>query len=62
MFEFQLHGMLAKDFVGKLNAFFGQLPKDFSYAVEIRNAGMLGPLYLDILVSHGVAHVYNHWS
>src|SRR6185503_16936476 len=39
-----------------------QLPRDFSYAVEIRNAGMVGPLYRDMLAGHGVAHVYNHWS
>ena len=45
-----------------LDALFGQLPKDFSYAVEIRNAGMLGSLDRDMLASHGVAHVYNHWS
>jgi uncharacterized protein YecE (DUF72 family) len=62
LFEFQRHGMLAKDFVGRLNAFFARLPKDFNYAVEIRNAGMLGPLYRDMLADHGVAHVYNHWS
>jgi hypothetical protein len=54
--------MLARDFVTKLDAFFAQLPKDFSYAVEIRNAGMLGPLYRDMLETHGVAQVYNHWS
>ena len=23
---------------------------------------MLGPLYRDMLASHGVPHVYNHWS
>jgi uncharacterized protein YecE (DUF72 family) len=62
LFEFQRHGMLPRDFVGKLDAFFAQLPKDFNYAVEIRNAGMLGPLYRDMLATHGVAHVYNHWS
>ena len=61
VFEFQRHGMVAKDFVDKLDAFFAQLPKDFSYAVEIRNAGMLGSLYRDMLANHGVAHVYNHW-
>ncbi|MEO7860309.1 MAG: DUF72 domain-containing protein [Nitrospirales bacterium] len=32
------------------------------YAVEIRNAGLIGPEYLKILETHGVAHVYNHWS
>ena len=62
LFEFQRHGMSAEEFVGKLNSFFGQLPKDFQYAVEIRNAGLLGPLYHDVLAQHGVAHVYNHWS
>jgi uncharacterized protein YecE (DUF72 family) len=62
LFEFQRHGMLPLDFVGKLDAFLAQLPKDFSYAVEIRNAGVLCPLYRDMLATHGVAHVYNHWS
>jgi uncharacterized protein YecE (DUF72 family) len=62
LFEFQRHGMSAEEFVGKLDGFFGQLPKDFHYAVEIRNAGLLSPLYQDMLARHGVAHVYNHWS
>jgi Protein of unknown function DUF72 len=30
--------------------------------VEIRNAGVLGPEYHKVLETHGVAHVYNHWS
>jgi hypothetical protein len=62
LFEFQRHGMLAKDFVARLDTFFAPLPKDFSYAVEIRNAGVLCSFYRDMLVSHGVEHVYNHWS
>jgi len=62
LFEFQRHGMLARDFIDKLDKFFAQLPRDFSYAVEIRNSGMLGSLYRDMLAGHGVAHVYNHWS
>jgi uncharacterized protein YecE (DUF72 family) len=62
LFEFQRHGMAADEFVWKLDVFFQQLPKDFSYAVEVRNAGFLGPLYRDMLEKHGVAHVYNHWS
>jgi len=62
LFEFQRHGMSAEDFLGKLDGFFGQLPKDFRYAVEIRNAGLLGPLYQSVLARHAVAHVYNHWS
>ena len=62
LFEFQRHAIPARDFVAKLDTFFAQLPHDFSYAVEIRNAGMVGPLYRDMLAGHGVAHVYNHWS
>jgi len=62
LFEFQRHGMSTEDFVGKLDGFFDQLPKDFRYAVEIRNAGLLSPLYHDMLARHGVAHIYNHWS
>jgi uncharacterized protein YecE (DUF72 family) len=62
IFEFQQHGMAIKEFVGKLDYFFARLPKDLRYAIEIRNAGILGPLYRDMLERHGVAHVYNHWS
>jgi len=36
--------------------------EDFRYAVEIRNAGLLGPDYRKVLENHRVAHVYNHWS
>lgn len=62
LFEFQRHGMPAEEFYTRLDAFFALLPRDFRYAVEIRNAGLLGPVYQEILSSHGVAHVYNHWS
>src|SRR5207249_2034079 len=62
LFEFQRHGMSTEEFCSRLDGFFGQLPKDFSYAVEIRNAGLLGPEYQKVLETHGVAHVYNHWS
>jgi uncharacterized protein YecE (DUF72 family) len=62
LFEFQRHGMAAEEFCSRLGCFFGQLPKDFRYAVEIRNAALLGPLYHEVLAQHGVAHIYNHWS
>jgi len=62
LFEFQQHGMATEEFCSKLDSFFGQLPKDFQYAVEIRNAGLLGPEYRKVLDTHGVGHVYNHWS
>ncbi len=62
LFEFQRHGLSVEEFCSKLETFFSQLPKEFRYAVEIRNAGLLGPVYRQVLESHGVAHVYNHWS
>jgi len=62
LFEFQRHGMSAGEFCSRLNTFFGQLPKDFQYAVEIRNAGLLGAEYRQLLERYSVAHVYNHRS
>jgi len=62
IFEFQRHGLPDDEFVSRLDNFFGRLPQDFRYAVEIRKAGLLGPRYHDVLARHGVAHVYNHWS
>ncbi len=54
--------MSSEEFCTRLDSFFSQLPKDFRYAVEIRNAGLLGPDYRKVLENLGVAHVYNHWS
>jgi uncharacterized protein YecE (DUF72 family) len=62
VFEFQRHGLTNQEFCTKLDRFFSEIPQDFCYAVEIRNAGLLGPEYQKVLESHGVAHVYNHWS
>ena len=62
LFEFQRHGMSSEEFSARLDRFFSQLPRDFRYAVEIRNAGLLGPEYHKMLETHRVAHVYNHWS
>ena len=62
LFEFQRHGMSTDEFCSRLDTFFGQLPKDFQYATEIRNAGLIGAEYQKVLETHGVAHVYNHWS
>ena len=54
LFEFQRHGMSSQEFCSRLDTFFGQLPKDFQYAVEIRNAGLVGPEYRHVLERHGV--------
>jgi uncharacterized protein YecE (DUF72 family) len=62
LFEFQRHGMSTDEFCSRLDQFFLRLPREFRYAVEIRNPGLLGMSYLQVLSRHGVAHVYNHWS
>ena len=63
LFEFQRHDLSPDEFYSRLDGFLGgQIPKDFSYAGEIRNAGLVGPDYRQILETQGVAHVYNHWS
>lgn len=35
---------------------------EFRYAVEVRNPALLGFPYSMMLMRHGAAHVYNHWS
>jgi uncharacterized protein YecE (DUF72 family) len=62
LFEFQRHGMSTEEFCERLDKFFLQLPREFRYAVEVRNPGLLDMRYHQVLSRHGVAHVYNHWS
>jgi uncharacterized protein YecE (DUF72 family) len=62
LFEFQRHGMSTDEFCSRLDQFFLRLPREFHFAVEVRNPGLLGMSYLQVLSGHGVAHVYNHWS
>lgn len=60
IFEFQRTGVEPRAFLTKLDAFLAQLPKDYQYAVEVRNPALLGQEYHVILERHGVAHVFNH--
>jgi len=52
----------AAQFSQALDAFFGKLPKDWPYGIEIRNRDYLTPEYFGVLAKHGVAHVYNSWT
>jgi uncharacterized protein YecE (DUF72 family) len=54
--------MSSEEFCSRLDTFFSQHPMNFRYAVEVGNEGLLGHDYQKVLESHGVAHVYNHWS
>ena len=62
IFEFQRTRIAAPEFIQRLDVFLGQLPKDFRYAVEVRNPLMLSYDYRKVLQAHGVSHVYNHWT
>lgn len=60
--EFQQAGMMMRDFLPRLDEFLKRLPKDFRYAIEMKNEELLGPAYADILKAHGAAHVLAHCS
>jgi uncharacterized protein YecE (DUF72 family) len=46
----------------RLDGFFARLPRDFRYAVELRNRELLTADYLEVLARHGVAHVLSFWE
>jgi uncharacterized protein YecE (DUF72 family) len=49
-------------FLQELDPFLAALPRDFRYAVEIRNPEFLSPEYFACLRSHGVAHIFSAWT
>ena len=51
-----------KAFAERLGAFLGRLPKDATYAVEIRNAELLTRAYADALARTGAIHCHNVWG
>jgi uncharacterized protein YecE (DUF72 family) len=55
-------GITADRFVELIDNFLGGLPRQFRYAVELRNSNFLTADYLTMLASHGVAHVLNNWT
>jgi uncharacterized protein YecE (DUF72 family) len=62
---FEFRSATAKNperFLDGLEAFLPNLPKGFSYAVEIRSPALLGPRYFEILRQSNVSHVFNHWD
>jgi uncharacterized protein YecE (DUF72 family) len=50
------------EFSHKLERFLSQLPKDYAYAVELRNSELMTPSYFAALQRQGVSHVFNHWE
>jgi uncharacterized protein YecE (DUF72 family) len=49
-------------FAERLDTFLGRLPKEGSYAVEIRNPEFLTSPYFATLREHGVGHVLSSWA
>jgi uncharacterized protein YecE (DUF72 family) len=47
-------------FAAKLELFLAALPRDFRYAVELRDPSLLTESYRRVLESTGAAHVYNY--
>lgn len=52
----------AGTFVEQLDAMLDELPREYRYAVELREARLFTPSYQRVIDRHGVAHVYNYWS
>jgi uncharacterized protein YecE (DUF72 family) len=67
-FVFEFPSMRGKDlpdplqWADQLDAFLGDLPRDYRYAVELRNPELLTGLHGEVLKRHGVAHVFNSWT
>ncbi len=52
-------GLSPREFAERLDAFLGALPREFSYAVELREPRLLTEEYGRVLGQRGAAHVYN---
>jgi uncharacterized protein YecE (DUF72 family) len=67
-FVFEFQAMRGKDlpdpleWADQLDAFLTELPRDFRYAVELRNPELLTDLHGEVLKRNGVAHVFNSWT
>jgi len=66
IFEFSAfhpsHFPRGRDFVAALDHFLEEIPRDWQYGVEVRNASLLQPEYFEVLQRHSVAHVFNSWT
>lgn len=49
-------------FLDRLEPFLASLPREFEYAVELRDRYLLTARYAAMLRTQGVAHTYNYWS
>jgi len=67
-FVFEFQSMRGKDlpdplqWADQIDDFFKELPRDYRYAVELRNPELLTGVHGEVLKRHGVAHVFNSWT
>src|SRR6266852_9655324 len=67
-FVFEFQAMRGKDlpdplqWADQLDDFLQELPRDFRYAVELRNPELLTGVHGDVLKRHDVSHVFNLWT
>jgi uncharacterized protein YecE (DUF72 family) len=55
-------GLEPNVFIDALDEFLFALPREFHYAVELRDRSLLTPAYARVLTRHGAGHVYNLWT
>ncbi|WP_437878684.1 DUF72 domain-containing protein [Sorangium sp. So ce513] len=55
------HRLPPRAFFERLDAFLGALPRELTYAVEIRERAYLTGEYREILAARGVAHTYSYF-
>lgn len=60
--EFGARSTPPREFLATLDEFLEQLPRNFRYAVEVRNREFLQPHYFALLREHQAAHVFNAWT
>ena len=56
------HGLEPEAFHDRLERFVERLPREFSYAVELRDRTLLTARYRALVARHGLSHTYNYWS
>jgi uncharacterized protein YecE (DUF72 family) len=49
-------------FVSALDRFFGTIPQDDRYHVEVRTEALLTRAYFEVLEKHGIGQVLSHWT
>ncbi len=49
-------------FHDRLDGFLARAPRDFPFAVELRDRKLLSARYAQTLADHGATHVFNYWS